>query len=151
MILNLTSASNDKAIKVGDAFWVDYSGNAYLSGTIEATSGYIGNWLISEDGNLSDPDDPNSYITVQANPTGYYGANIVINGKKIYIGSYSSSGSGGLDGYLLLEDGKVRVSFNYLLDGNNDESLGDILTNLDLSISNLDSRITKLESGGTKQ
>ena len=151
MILNLTGSSNDKAIEIGENFWVDYSGNAYLSGTIEATSGYIGNWLISEDGNLSDPDDPNSYIRVQANSTGYYGANIVISGKKIYIGSYSSGGSGGLDGYLLLENGKVRVSFNCLLDGNNDESLGDILGNLDSRISSLASRITKLESGGTKQ
>lgn len=50
MILNLTSASNDKAIKVGDAFWVDYSGNAYLSGEIRAMKGNIGGWSIDNDG-----------------------------------------------------------------------------------------------------
>lgn len=50
MILNLTGSSNDKAIQIGENFWVDYSGNAYLSGEIHATKGNIGGWNIDNDG-----------------------------------------------------------------------------------------------------
>ena len=51
--------SNDEGqyLKVGDNFLVDYNGDVTIKGKITATNGKIGNWVITEDGNLKSEDD----------------------------------------------------------------------------------------------
>lgn len=50
MVLNLTGSGEDNAIEIGDTFYVNYNGDAYLSGEIQAMKGNIGGWSITKDG-----------------------------------------------------------------------------------------------------
>ena len=82
MTLKLNGSSNtDLAINVNNKFTVDYAGNmtatgADITGTITATSGSIGDWEITSDGELTN-------------------GNLVLNGNGLYVSS-SQDGDWGI-------------------------------------------------------
>lgn len=118
MTLDLTANnSSEKAIDIKyndqETFYVTYDGKAYLSGTINATSGKIGNWEINQ-GSIRGKDGKTVLSSEGVIQTNYLNFLPVIDDGTNVLGTISATSVGEDNALAILANNLVHISGNQI-------------------------------------